>query len=184
MPRPEHVPIAGQLTASGTVLGVDLNQGHLAAWVVDPSGNPVGAPLTVPLVVAGLPGPTRDARVREAITALIHTAQARGWVALAIENLNFADARAKGREPMGRGRAGNKFRATVAGLPTAQFRDRLAAMAYQAGLWVIAVDPAYTSRSGAQHWLGPPSTEPAANPAEPRFRSVRVRPPWGCGRDR
>src|SRR5665647_2191450 len=127
-------------TTSGTVSG-------------DPSGNPVGSPLTVPLVVAGLPGPTRDARVRDAITTLIHAAQARGCVALAIENLNFADARSTGRETMGRGRRGKKFRSTVAGLPTAQFRDRLAAMAWAAGLWVIAVDPAYTSRWGAQHWL-------------------------------
>src|SRR5674476_813542 len=90
--------------------------------------------------------PAGDARVRDAITTLIHAAQARGCVALAIENLNFADARSTGRETMGRGRRGKKFRSTVAGLPTAQFRDRLAAMAYQAGLWVIAVDPAYTSR--------------------------------------
>ena len=155
VPQPEHVPTLAQLARAGPVLGVDLNQGHLAAWVVDPSGNPVGAPLTVPLVVAGLPVPTRDARVREAITTLIHTAQARGCLALAIENLNFSDARATGRETMGRGRRGKKFRRTVAGLPTAQFRDRLAAMAYQAGLWVIAVDPAYTSRWGAQHWLRP-----------------------------
>ena len=105
--------------------------------------------------MTGLPATTRDARVREAITTLIHTAQARGCAALAIENLNFADARATGRETMGRGRRGKKFRSTVAGLPTAQFRDRLAAMAWAAGLWVIAVDPAYTSRWGAQHWLGP-----------------------------
>ena len=143
-----------------------------------PSGNPVGEPLTVPLVVAGLPGPTGDARVRDAITTLIHTAQARGCVALAIENLNFADARATGRETMGRGRRGKKFRATVAGLPTAQFRDRLAAMAYQAGLWIIAVDPAYTSRWGAQHWLKPLQQNHQASAASvpaimaPRSRSV------------
>src|SRR5665647_204006 len=142
-----------QVARSGRVVGVELMEGHLAAWVVDASGNPVGSPLTVPLVVAGLPGPTGDARVRDAITTLIHAAQARVCVALAIENLNFADARSTGRETMGRGRRGKKFRSTVAGLPTAQFRDRLAAMAYQAGLWVIAVDPAYTSRWGAQHWL-------------------------------
>src|ERR1035437_3609480 len=151
--KPAHIPTIVQLATSGPVLGVDLNEGHLAAWVVDPSGNPVGSPLTVPLVVAGLPGPTGDARVRDAITTLTHPAQARGCVALAIENLNFADARSTGRETMGRGRRGKKLRSTVAGLPTAQFRDRLAAMAYQAGLWVIAVDPAYTSRWGAQHWL-------------------------------
>ena len=88
-------------------------------------------------MVAALPGSTRDARVRDAISALIHAAQARGCVALAIENLNVADARSTGRQTMGRGRTGKKFRATVACLPTAQFRDRLAAMAYQAGLWVM-----------------------------------------------
>jgi hypothetical protein len=153
--KPEHVPTPVQLAASGPVLGVDLNQGHLAGWVVDPSGNPVGAPVTVPLLVADLPGPTRDARVREAITALIHTAQARGCVALATGDLSLPDARATGAETMGRGRRGKKFRATVAGLATAQLRDRLAAMAWAAGLWVIAVDPAYTSRWGAQHWLKP-----------------------------
>jgi hypothetical protein len=153
--KPGHVPTLGQLAGSGRVLAVDLNQGHLAGWVVDPSGNPVGAPLTIPLAVAGLPGTTRDARVRDAISTLIHTAQLRGCLALAIENLNFADARTTGRETMGRARRGKKFRRTVAGLPTAQFRDRLAAMAQEAGLWIIAVDPAYTSRWGAQHWLKP-----------------------------
>lgn len=155
VPEPEHIPTLAQLAAAGPILGVDLNQGHLAGWVVDSSGNPVGPPLTVPLAVAALPATTRDARVREAVSALIHTAQVRGCAALAVENLNFADARATGRESMGRGRRGKKFRATVAGLPTAQFRDRLAAMAYQAGLWIVAVDPAYTSRWGAQHWLRP-----------------------------
>ena len=35
------------------------------------------------------------------------------------------------------------------------FRDRLVQMAANAGLAVIAVDPAYTSRWGAEHWLGP-----------------------------
>src|SRR5664280_2547120 len=165
VPKPAHIPTIVQLARSGPVLGVDLNEGHLAAWIVDPSGNPVGSPLTVPLVVAGLPGPTGDARVRDAITTLIHAAQARGCVALAIENLNFADASSTGRETMGRGRAGKKFRATVAGLPTAQFRDRLAAMAYQAGLWIIAVDPVYTSRWGAQHWLKPLQQNQASAPS-------------------
>ena len=40
-------------------------------------------------------------------------------------------------------------------LPTGRFRDRLVQMAANAGLSVIAVDPAYTSRWGAEHWLGP-----------------------------
>ena len=36
-----------------------------------------------------------------------------------------------------------------------RFRDRLVQMAANAGISVIAVDPAYTSRWGAEHWLGP-----------------------------
>ena len=42
----------------------------------------------------------------------------------------------------------------VAGIPTARFRDRLVQMAGK-GLSVIVVDPAYTSRWGAEHWLAP-----------------------------
>jgi hypothetical protein len=43
----------------------------------------------------------------------------------------------------------------VAGIPTAKFRDRLVQMTSNQGLAVIAVDPAYTSRWGAEHWLAP-----------------------------
>lgn len=39
-------------------------------------------------------------------------------------------------------------------MPTAKFRDRLVQMSTNAGLSVIAVDPAYTSKWGAEHWLG------------------------------
>jgi hypothetical protein len=39
------------------VLGVDLNAGHLAAVVVDRSGNPVGTPATIPLELSSLPAP-------------------------------------------------------------------------------------------------------------------------------
>ncbi|GAA2654388.1 hypothetical protein [Streptomyces vastus] len=56
---------------------------------------------------------------------------------------------------MGRGRRGKAFRRTVAGIPTARFRERLRGMAYHAGLVVVAVDPAYTSRWGGQHWTRP-----------------------------
>ena len=47
------------------------------------------------------------------------------------------------------------FRRLVAGIPTGKLRDRLMQMAANAGLHVIVVDPAYTSRWGAEHWLGP-----------------------------
>lgn len=78
-----------------------------------------------------------------------------GCTGFAIEDLGFSDARATGRETMGRGKRGKAFRHTVSGLPTARFPDRLAGMAHHAGLVVIAVDPAHTSRWGTQHWKAP-----------------------------
>lgn len=137
------------------VLAVDVSADHLATWVIDPHGNPVGTAHTIPLQLSGLPATTRDARLRSAISHLLHLAQQQECAALVIENLDFADARATGRERLGRGRRGKAFRRLVAGIPTAKFRDRLSGMAHHAGLSVIAVDPAYTSRWGAQHWLNP-----------------------------
>ena len=141
------------------VLAVDLNVGHLAAWVLDPSGNPMGQPTTIPLELAGLPAETRDGRLRAAVSTLIHMAQAAGARAIVIEDLDFDAARTEGRERTGgrpsRGKAGRRFRRAVAGIPTGRFRDRLVQMAFNAGLSVVAVDPAYTSRWGAEHWLAP-----------------------------
>ncbi|MFA3843945.1 hypothetical protein ACEG43_49210, partial [Streptomyces aureus] len=74
---------------------------------------------------------------------------------IVVENLNFDDARATGRERMGRGRRGKTLRRTVAGIPTARFRERLRGMAFHAGLVVIAVDPAYTSIWGERYWKTP-----------------------------
>jgi hypothetical protein len=43
----------------------------------------------------------------------------------------------------------------VSGLPTAKIRNRLVQMATNQGLAVIAVDPAYSSQWGKEHWLAP-----------------------------
>jgi IS605 OrfB family transposase len=119
----------------------------------------LGTPVTVPLDLDGLPAATRDGRLRTAISQVIATARQRGARAVVIEDLNFTAARAEGRERTGsrpqRGKRGKAFRRTVTGIPTGRFRDRLAQMASNAGLAVIAVDPAYTSRWGAEHWLAP-----------------------------
>ena len=141
------------------VLAVDLNHGHLAVWVVTPDGNPAGPPATFSLVLSGLPASQRDGRLRAAISAVIGLARQRGCRAIVIEDLDFAAARDQGRERHGRrpsrGARGRRYRALVAGLPTGRFRDRLVQMAANTGLAVISVDPAYTSRWGAEHWLGP-----------------------------
>lgn len=118
---------------AGRVLAVDLNDGHFAAAVLDSCGNRVGDVHTVPYTLRGLPASTRDGHLRAAISALIRLAAQHSCPTIAIEDLNFADARTVGRETMGRGRKGKTFRRTVAGLPTAQFRDRLTGMAHHAG---------------------------------------------------
>lgn len=140
---------------TGPVLGVDLNADHLASAVLDGSGNPVGDPVTIPVHTAGLAASCRDGRVRAAITALLDNAEVTHCSAVVIENLDFADARATGRDTLGRGKRGKRFRRTVAGIPTAKFRTRLTAMASRRGIAVIGVDAAYTSKWGAQHWVKP-----------------------------
>ena len=155
-----HSPVPSLEELRGSpLLAADLNHDHLAAWVVTPGGNPVGPPVTVPLDLAGRAASQRDGRLRASISALIRVAREHGCAAIAVENLNFADAREQGRERTGsrpsRGRRGRGFRRMIASIPTARFRDRLTQMAYNAGLRVIAVDPAYTSRWGAEHWLAP-----------------------------
>jgi hypothetical protein len=108
------------------VLAVDLNAGHFAAVMVDPSGNPRGEPVTVPLDLAGLPTPTRDGRLRAAISRLIALAEAAQCQAVVIEDLDFDPARIQGRDGHGRrpsrGQRGRSHRRLVAGIPTARFR--------------------------------------------------------------
>jgi hypothetical protein len=136
-------------------VAVDLNAGHLDAWVLDPSGNPVGVPHTIPLELDGLPASTRDGRLRAAVAAIIRLAKANHCRSIMVENLDFADARQTGRERLGRGARGKAFRRTVAGMPTRAFRNLLVGMAANADLWVVAVDPAWTSTWGQRYWKTP-----------------------------
>jgi len=155
---PAPAPSLDDLRAS-PVMAADVNHGHLAAAVIAPDGNVLGAPATVGLDLAGLPSATRDGHLRAAISTLVATAKARGARAIVIEDLDFTEARAEGRERAGsrpsRGRRGRDFRRAVSGIPTGKLRGRLVQMAANAGLSVIVIDPAYTSRWGAEHWLRP-----------------------------
>lgn len=154
--RSEPVATLDQLRR-GPVVSVDMNVGHLAIAVLDCYGNPACAPITIPLVLAGLPSSTRDGRIRAAISQILDIAEVYRAGAVVIENLGFAPARTLGREHTGnrpsRGKRGKAFRRHISGLPTAKLADRLSQMAYNCGVAVIAVDPAYTSKWGAQYWL-------------------------------
>jgi hypothetical protein len=147
-------PSLDELRRDCTV-AVDLNAEHLDCWVLDTSGNPVGAPHTIPLQLSGLAVTTRDGRLRSAVTSIIRLAKAQGCRCITVENLDFVDARQTGRETLGRGARGKRFRRTVTAIPTRQFRNLLVGMAANADLWVVAVDPGWTSKWGRRYWYQP-----------------------------
>jgi hypothetical protein len=138
-------------------LGLDLNAQHIDCWVLDCCGNPIGVPSTstVSLALDGLPASTRDGRLRAAVAEVIRLAKAHDCKSITVENLDFVDARQIGRETLGRGRRGKRFRRIVSGMPTRQFGDVLVGMTATAGLWVIAVDPGWTSKWGQRYWQEP-----------------------------
>jgi len=131
------------------VIGVDMNADHLAAWRLDVHGNPTGSPRRFFYDLTGT-AEHRDAQVRHALTRLLHWATACGVRAVAVEDLDFAAE--KTREKHSRKK---RFRQLISGMPTGKLRARLSSMADQTGIVVIAVDPAYTSKWGAQHWQKP-----------------------------
>ncbi|MGW3508365.1 IS200/IS605 family accessory protein TnpB-related protein [Streptomyces sp. NPDC000994] len=150
IPQVRTVPL--EATRAGGLVGVDMNADHLAAWRLDEHGNPVGAPRRFDYRLTGS-AQHRDAQVRHALIRLLHWTARRG-LALAIEDLDFAAD--KTREKHGRRK---RFRKLISGLPTARLRARLVSMAAELGVTVVAVDPAYTSRWGAQHWQKPLSSK-------------------------
>ncbi|MFF2075921.1 IS200/IS605 family accessory protein TnpB-related protein [Kitasatospora sp. NPDC058162] len=137
--------------AAGMV-GVDTNADHFAAWHLDRHGNPVGNPHRFRYDLTGT-ATHRDAQVRHAITRLLHWAQKCGVRAIGLENLDFTAETT--REKHGRRK---RFRQIVSGIPTGRLRARLVSMAAELDLVIVAVDPAYTSRWGAQHWQKPLAT--------------------------
>jgi len=137
-----------QWEASRWFLSAD-GEGGKKAWRLDPHGNPIGAPRTFSHQLDGA-ADHRDAQLRHALSGLLHWAQRTGVAAVAVEDLDFTDSTT--REKHGRRR---RFRQIISGMPTARLRARLLAMAGEAGIAVIAVDPAYTSKWGAQHWQKP-----------------------------
>ncbi len=147
-PVARTVPLQAAL-AEG-VIGVDMNADHLAAWRLDAHGNPIGDPRRFSYDLSGGTAEHRDAQVRHALTRLLHWATSSGVKAVAVEDLDFTAE--KTREKHG-GR--KRFRQLISGMPTGRLRARLTSMADAAGIAVIAVDPAYTSKWGAQHWQKP-----------------------------
>ncbi|MFE4333607.1 IS200/IS605 family accessory protein TnpB-related protein [Streptomyces sp. NPDC056831] len=134
------------------VIGVDTNADHFAAYRLDRHGNPVGEPRRFFYDLSGTAA-HRDAQIRHALTRLINWAKRCGVTAIAIEDLDFTTE--KTREKHGRRK---RFRQLISGIPTGKLKARLVSMAAEQGLSIVAVDPAYTSLWGAQHWQKPLAT--------------------------
>ncbi|WP_328624579.1 IS200/IS605 family accessory protein TnpB-related protein [Streptomyces sp. NBC_00353] len=131
------------------MIGVDTNADHFAAYHLDRHGNPIGDPHRFPYDLSGTTT-HRDAQIRHALTRLLHWAQQAGAQAIAIEDLDFTAE--KTREKHGRRK---RFRQLISGMPTGKLKARLVSMAAEQGLAIVAVDPAYTSMWGGQHWQKP-----------------------------
>ncbi|WP_406426269.1 IS200/IS605 family accessory protein TnpB-related protein [Streptomyces sp. NBC_01589] len=134
------------------MVGVDTNADHFAAYHLDRHGNPVGDPHRFGYDLSGTTT-HRDAQIRHALTRLINWAVRVGVTAIGIEDLDFTAE--KTREKHGRRK---RFRQLISGMPTGKLKARLVSMAAEQGLAVVAVDPAYTSMWGAQHWQKPLDT--------------------------
>ncbi|MEV6762438.1 IS200/IS605 family accessory protein TnpB-related protein [Streptomyces sp. NPDC051105] len=147
IPVTPTIPI--QTALAHGVIGVDTNADHLAAWRLDPHGNPIGRPRRFLYDLSGSRD-HRDAQVRHALSRLLNWAKTCGVKVIAVEDLDFQAE--KTREKHGRKK---RFRQLVSGMPTGRLRARLTSMADATGIAVIAVDPAYTSKWGAQHWQRP-----------------------------
>ncbi|GLY92038.1 transposase [Actinoallomurus iriomotensis] len=146
IPSVKTVPL--QTARSGGLIGVDTNADHLAAWRLDEHGNPAGEPRRFDYDLSGTTS-HRDAQVRHALIRLLRWAQHHN-LAVAIEDLDFSAE--KTREKYGRHK---RFRQLISGMPISKLRNRLVTMAAELGITIVAVDPAYTTKWGAQHWQKP-----------------------------
>lgn len=150
--RPVVQTIPLQTARAAGMIGVDTNADHFAAYQLDVHGNPVGDPRRFFYDLSGTAA-HRDAQIRHAITQILHWAKDRGVNAIAIEDLDFTAE--KTREKHGRKK---RFRQLISGIPTGKLKARLVSMAAETGLSVVAVDSAYTSMWGDQHWRQPMQT--------------------------
>ncbi|MFJ7269321.1 IS200/IS605 family accessory protein TnpB-related protein [Streptomyces sp. NPDC099050] len=147
--RPVVQTIPLETARAKGMVGVDTNADHLAAYRLDACGNPVGDPKRFFYDLSGT-ADHRDAQIRHAITRLLHWTKQADAQAIAMENLDFTAE--KTREKHGRK---TRFRQLISGIPTGKLKARLVSMAAEMDLSIVAVDPAYTSMWGDQHWRKP-----------------------------
>jgi IS605 OrfB family transposase len=148
----ESLGLSAKLRPVHRGVGLDLNNDHLSIWLADESGNPVGDPLDIPLILKGSSS-TRDGHLCQVIAQVIAFAKKHNTTRIYCEDLNFSDD--KTREKFG---SKKQFRNLIHSFPTAKFKNRLQAMCARAGLELVAVDPAYTSKK-SKSWIKLTSTK-------------------------
>ncbi|WP_251021580.1 transposase [Streptomyces sp. ISL-98] len=147
--RPVVKTVPMETARANGMVGVDTNADHFAAYRLDAHGNPAGEPRRFFYDLSGT-ADHRDAQIRHAITQVLHWAKRVGAKAIGLENLDFQAE--KTREKHGRRK---KFRQLISGMPTGRLKARLVSMAAESDLSIVAVDPAYTSMWGDEHWRKP-----------------------------
>ena len=130
------------------VLALDFNAQHFSGRIIDEAGNPVGPAIEWFFEIAGLPTETRDGHLREVFSQIIKYCLAHQVDTIALEDLGFEDS--KTREKFGHQKG---FRKLISNFPYTIIKNRLVNMASKVGIKIMAVDPAYTSQWGNQHWL-------------------------------
>nr|WTB34283.1 transposase [Streptomyces sp. NBC_00830] len=147
--RPAVQAISLKAARAGGLIGVDTNADHFAAYLLDKHGNPTGNPQRFGYDLTGSAN-HRDAQLRHALSRLLRWATRIGVTAIAVEDLDFSNG--KTREKFGRKK---RLRQLIHGIPTAKVKARLVNMAAEHSLALVAVDAAYTSKWGAEHWKTP-----------------------------
>ncbi len=130
-----------RVSTDGTgAVAVDLNADHVALSELDRFGNPVNA-LRIPCVIRGRSHHQRTAALGEAIKQVVTYARDRAKP-IVVERLAFQEKKAELEQ------RGARYARMLSGFAYARFLAILAARAYDAGVALRSVNPAYTSVIG------------------------------------
>jgi len=134
------MPVVSDRDFSHGALGVDLNADHLALSHSGSDGNLVSFE-RVPLVTYGRSRDRAAALLGDAVKGVI-AAALRAQVPIVVEKLDFATKKARLRE------CGARYARMLSSFAYGRFVQVLCARAYDAGIAVIFVNPAYSSLIG------------------------------------
>ena len=130
----ERIQVPTVTDGKNGALGLDLNADHIAVGRIDASGNPIES-WDLPTLLLGKSRGQIVAILGDAIALVVHYAKG-NLVPIAIEDLKLDKRKVSGNKK------GNR---KVSMMAYAAFRNLLFSKAYQEGVEVVAINPAYTS---------------------------------------